>query len=52
MKKKVRKGIPNGLRGVVWCTLTQINNIKKEYNETYSVTSPKVQKIIRLDFKR
>lgn len=37
VKKKIRKGIPDCLRGIIWTKLTEITKIKKEYNESYNV---------------
>ncbi|CAG9336187.1 unnamed protein product [Blepharisma stoltei] len=35
LKKRIRKGIPDCLRGVVWTKLANIQTIKNEYTENY-----------------
>lgn len=49
MKKKIRKGIPDCLRGIVWIKLSQITKIKQEVNETYNVKN-KILPIISINF--
>lgn len=48
LKKRIRKGIPNSIRGRVWCLLSEIDTLQQNYPENYymHLQSLEIQKIV------
>lgn len=51
LKARIRKGIPNSLRGRVWCLLSEIDALRQNYPEDYysHLLSLEIQKIVETE---